>query len=155
MYSYTNILIKYLKDINPTNVMEWGPGKSTRIILDNIAEHSRLLSVEHDPKYYNKHLSDIKDHRWNIILKSITNRVSQYALICNTIKPIDLAFIDGRRRVECSIAAMLNLSDNGVCILHDASRKSYTDLLYPIIDVIEYKDDTLVFRKANHLVVNG
>jgi len=39
------------------------------------------------------------------------------------VEPFDLIFVDGRRRVECMVAALQRLTTGGVILLHDASRK--------------------------------
>ena len=144
MYSYKNILSKYLSELRPKNIVEWGPGKSTHLILSAL-DDIKLLSIEHDKNYFNKINMEIDDTRWSSLLVKNTNRASRYAHIIRDYPPADLYFIDGRRRVECAFSAMSHSPDSTL-ILHDCSRKMYTDILKPFVDIIEEKDDTLVFK---------
>lgn len=151
MYSYTKTLTKYLKQINPVNIFEWGPGRSTKLILDNISTDSILTSIEHDSFYYDKIKRELNDPRWAIHNIKVSGRVSQYAHIIKKYPKMDIIFIDGRRRVECVFAALSSITSSGVIILHDSNRKSYTDIINPFIDTIENIDNTLVFRNRFNL----
>lgn len=151
MYSYTKTLTKYLRQLNPINIFEWGPERSTKLILDNISSDSTLTSVEHDSYYYDKIKNELADPRWTIHNIKVSGRVSQYAHIIKKYPKMDLIFVDGRRRVECIFAALTSITPTGVIILHDSNRKSYTEIINPFIEPIENVDNTLVFRSKFNL----
>ncbi len=146
MFSYIPILEKYLHQIDGSLFYEWGPGKSTHIILKNIKSDANLISVEHQEKYFEKIKSEIQDDRWKLFLESATKRASNYAFNIMLQPNQDLIFVDGRRRVECCFAAMQKIKSNGVIILHDSNRVQYLKILSPYIDIIENNKNTLVFR---------
>ena len=151
MHSFVPILIIYLDEIQPKKCLEWGPGKSTSVFLNNISNDASLVSIEHNINYFNQAQTNIGyDSRWTLLLNSATKRSSSYAhCIFNYEHNFDLAFVDGRRRVECCFAAMVKLNKNGIIILHDSSRKTYLDILSPYIKIIKNSKDTLVFKPNN------
>lgn len=153
MHSFTPILEKWLKTLNPTRVWEWGPGRSTGVILNSLREDGHLTSIEHHPIWLAKIRAEIGiDARWTSNLVSATRRVSSYAhCILQTREKQDIIFIDGRRRVECAIAALQAISPEGVIILHDSCRKAYIDILNPFIELHENQRNTLVFRPHSDL----
>ncbi len=148
MHSFVPVLEKWVKNLRPRRVWEWGPGRSTHVILNGLAEDAKLISIEHDEKWLAKIRDEIgDDFRWSYDQLSVTRRVSSYAhRILQEKEKYDLIFIDGRRRVECVVAALQAVHPQGVIILHDASRRAYTDLIKPLIEVNECILDTLVFR---------
>lgn len=148
MHSFRPVLTEWLTKVNARRVWEWGPGESTRLILEALPADGRLWSVEHDAAWAEKASQRFgRDERWDLQVLNVTRRVSPYApCILHRPEPFDLIFVDGRRRVECSIAALQCLAPGGVILLHDACRKAYTDLLSPFIHVVDHRHDTLVFH---------
>jgi predicted O-methyltransferase YrrM len=147
MHSFKPVLEKYINEVKPLRCLEWGPGHSTSIFLNNVGPNATLLSIEHNLKYYEIVKNRIQgDERWELLLETVNKRVSQYAHCIYNYPKFDFIFVDGRRRVECCVAGLCRLNFNGVMLLHDSKRKAYTDLLYPLINIIEDTNDTLVFK---------
>lgn len=148
MHSFIPVLEKWLGGLSANRVWEWGPGRSTHVILKSLPPEGRLVSVEHDRVWADKIQREVKDDpRWDLRREMLVTKISQYAhRILAEKEKQDLIFIDGRRRVECAVAAFQVISRKGVILLHDACRTSYTDLLAPLIEVIEVDRDTMVFR---------
>lgn len=147
MHSFKPVLNEWLAKTAARRVWEWGPGLSTEIILAALPADGQLWSVEHDEAWAEKASRRFQDPRWDLQVLNVTRRVSRYAAcILNAPNELDLVFVDGRRRVECVMASLQRLTPAGVILLHDASRKAYTDLILPWIQVLECAHDTLVFR---------
>jgi predicted O-methyltransferase YrrM len=148
VHSFKPVLNEWLHKVNARRVWEWGPGLSTELILAALPGDGRLWSVEHDEVWAEKARRRFADARWDLQVQNVTRRVSQYApCILAAVEPFDLIFVDGRRRVECVMAAMQRLAPAGVILLHDASRKAYTDLILPWVETLEFSHDTLVCRR--------
>jgi len=150
VHSFVPVLRHWLEQTHASHVLEWGPGRSTHEILAALPAEGHLRSIEHSRAWAERIQLEIAEpKRWTLEMQCVTRRVSQYAFTALTTPQLfDLIFIDGRRRVECALAAMLILKPTGVILLHDASRKAYTQLLKPHIEVLEHRADTLVFRPA-------
>jgi len=147
VHSFKPVLTQWLQKVNARRVWEWGPGLSTELILAALPDDGRLWSVEHDEVWAEKARRRFADPRWTLRVQSVTRRVSAYApCILAAVEPFDLIFVDGRRRVECMVAALQRLTTGGVILLHDASRKAYTDLILPWVEVLDLSHDTLVCR---------
>jgi predicted O-methyltransferase YrrM len=152
MTSFVPVLQDWLRKTSAKRVWEWGPGLSTHVILSDAPSLQSLTSVEHQAVWAEKIRGEVSDPRWTLLEKNVARRVSDYATcLLKESQPFDLIFVDGRRRVECCFAAMLRLAPDGVIVLHDASRKAYTDLLDPHIAILDFRRDTLVFRPSAYL----
>jgi predicted O-methyltransferase YrrM len=147
MYSFRPVLMQWMKITRARRVWEWGPGESSRLILDALPADGLLRSVEHDKRYAVKLLESLAhDARWTLHQRHI-GRVSTYATsILENDDTYDLIFVDGRRRVECCLAAFHRLAPSGVMLLHDASRSTYRSLIDPFIEPLAEERQTLVFR---------
>ncbi|MCX6901684.1 MAG: glycosyltransferase [Verrucomicrobia bacterium] len=148
MHSFVPVLEQWLDRIKPTSVLEWGPGASSRVILGRLPSGARLTSIEHDDTWLQRARASVPPcaARWDTLLEPVNRRVSRYAHRALDIRPApQLIFIDGRRRVECALAAIQVLAPGGVIILHDARRTAYTDLLRGHIRILAHEADTLVF----------
>jgi len=153
--SHETLLRKYMQLVKPERIIEWGPGESTEIMLDEDPD-VKIISIEHDTAWYNKAVERFKDYP-NVGLKlydrAMEKKKCKYPYWAFKWAPYDLAFIDGRRRVECAIVAMQCLSDKGVAILHDAGRRVYRKPLDPFIQVLEEEDSTLAFRPGGYISI--
>ena len=148
-YSFENILKYYLKTLNPQNIIEWGPGKSTQI-MHEICPVAHIITIEHNNKWLEIAKNKFKNNtNINILQQKIDNLCCNYATIAYKYAPFDMAFIDGRRRVECCFVAMDVINSNGVILLHDSKRISYRRIIDKYIDIIIDQDNTLVFKKKN------
>jgi predicted O-methyltransferase YrrM len=155
-HSFEPVLDKWLRALRPQRVWEWGPGLSTHLILNGLTADARLVSIEHQEKWLAKIRAEIgADARWSYEMLPATDIASRYAhRILEETGKQDLIFVDGRRRVECVLAALQAVSPQGVIILHDVNRKVYTDLLLPLIEVQERANNTLAFRPRAALLPN-
>lgn len=147
VHSFEPLLRKYLNKVNPGKILEYGPGRSTEIMLEECS--AEITSVEHHHNWYRKTKAK---YPIDLIYKPLIRedgrceRDCGYATAGFDNAPYDLIFIDGRRRVECVFVALQVLNEGGVIFLHDANRKNYRQVIDKYIDIIEEKDDTIVFR---------
>jgi predicted O-methyltransferase YrrM len=144
MHGFKDLLTYWLKCIAPKKIVEWGPGLSTALMLEHAPEAS-ILSIEHDPKWHAK-AQEQYGARVTLELHECTNRNSDYAACVCDRGPFDLAFVDGRRRVECAFAALPRLTPNGVLIIHDICRPNYTRLIEPFVNVVEKRANTAIYQ---------
>jgi predicted O-methyltransferase YrrM len=116
-----------VKQTQPLQILEWGPGYSRHIFLE-CAPQASIVSIEHDTGWHNRALQAYGD-RADIRFKPFPLRggPADYAVAPLLAKegPFDLIFVDGRRRVECLLVASKLVTDTGVVILHDADRVEY------------------------------
>jgi len=150
------MLRKWLNLVNPERILEWGPGESTQMMIE-LCPAARIVTVQHDRKYYADTVKRFGDNE-HVSVKHIPagGRRNEYAY--EGMRAVgewsDFIFVDGRRRVECCVAAMSVLAQRatavwlarGVILLHDADQPVYRDLLLPLIDVVDDSGRTLVFR---------
>lgn len=148
MHGFRQILIEYLERQRPARIFEWGPGLSTELMLEH-APGARITSVEHDEAWLRKAVERFGD-RAEILHMACANRNSSYATVAYGRAPIDLAFVDGRRRVECVLVALQCLAPNGLVLLHDACRDNYMRPLRHYAEVIEIRANTAVLRPLRH-----
>lgn len=164
------LLCKYLKKSD--SYLEFGAGGSTFLAL--LHSKTKIYSVESDKNWIN-YL-----RKWKIITKAeeFQKLIFNYVDIGKTKEwgfPVDdtekdkfpdyskavfekysnikfdTVFIDGRFRVACTLAAILNTSLNSIIILHDyANRKGY-HIIERFLDKIESANTMVVFRKKNNI----
>ena len=140
LHSFEKILKRWINIIDPKIVLEWGPGRNTEIFQETDAE---IISIEHNKEWYKKaqkYNSDVKQ----IPIKLNTDYATRPLL--KDWGKFDIVFVDGRRRVECCLVAKRLLKEGGVVMLHDSNRNNYRKVIDRYIDIIEEKDDTLIFR---------
>ena len=117
---YKDVLAGLCWEIKPDRVFEWGPGKSTEL-MGKLCQGAEIVSIENEAKWYREAVH--KYSQYAQIYHAVESYVS-WPLLPNKGK-FDLIFIDGRRRVECMIAAFLCLNKGGAIVLHDAERDRY------------------------------
>jgi predicted O-methyltransferase YrrM len=134
--SFETLLAHVCKKINPKQVLEWGPGHSTKVILANAPE-AKILTVEHELKYFKKASAEFGDHpNVEVVHRVISLKGGHSTGYINypiwraleageELRKYDLIFVDGRSRFDCMVAAKLLLNPGGVVILHDAHRANY------------------------------
>ncbi len=116
--SFESYLPELVKWANPERVLEFGPGTSSRIILDN--SHARVLSFETDSGYYARAKAGIRSERFEL---RYTASGPDFAALAGS--SFDFVFVDGGDRVANLIGAHLLLRNDGVLVLHDAHREGY------------------------------
>lgn len=136
------MLEKWLDKVQPQKVVEWGPGRSTQIILERCPTAS-VLSIEHDPSWFMR-AQGLRCSRLDLMLIDATSRNSNYATQAYSLGSVDFAFVDGRRRAECALVALSILRKGGVVMLHDWCRKNYQLPLQHYAKTLEHKDNTVV-----------
>jgi predicted O-methyltransferase YrrM len=135
--SFETLLAHTCQSIKPKEVLEWGPGRSTKVILAN-AKEAKILTIEHDAKYFKKAQAELGEHpNVEVVHRTLSMKGGVSTGYINypiwrsmeendgQIKKYDLLFVDGRSRFDCIIAAKLMLNEGGVIILHDAHRGNY------------------------------
>lgn len=136
--SYTPLLTAYLSKVQPRRMLEWGPGYSTLLMMQE-APQAEIYTVEHDPRWYDY---------WQPQLTTVNLSyipLGEYATAPLTWGLFDLIFVDGRNRVECLKTARKILAPNGVVILHDSQRERYREGKH-LFRIVEESDRTAVMQ---------
>lgn len=120
-YSYTETLTRLCKELNPSRILEWGPGNSTEL-MHKLCPDALIDSLEHDSKWYQDQSKKLADAK-SVNIRHITG--DDYVLWPLDQEKYNLVFVDGRRRVECLKVAGECLAPGGVIVLHDAERPYY------------------------------
>jgi predicted O-methyltransferase YrrM len=120
-YSYTEALTRLCREFNPNRILEWGPGRSTKL-MNELCPNAHIDSLEHDPKWYQDQLRKFNEIE-AVKIRHING--DDYVLWPVDQQKYDLIFVDGRRRVECMKVAAECLAPGGVIVLHDGERPYY------------------------------
>jgi predicted O-methyltransferase YrrM len=142
--SFEGILRFVLGHRQPKQVLEWGPGCSTRMMLE-FPSVSRIMTLEHDQGWYEKAVTGFRgDSRVEVVKRTVggygaANGYSNYPLRLAMLDGMpwaryDLIFIDGRMRCDCLVAARQLIREDGVVMIHDTYRENYVKAL----DVFPY-----------------
>lgn len=134
--SFEGLLAHVCQAKRPKDVLEWGPGRSTKVILAS-APDAEILTIEHNEKWFRKAESEFGTHP-NVevrhrVLSMKGGRSTGYVNYPvwramedgQGLARYDLVFVDGRSRFDCLVAAKMLLRPGGVVMLHDAHRKNY------------------------------
>ena len=131
MHSFENTLRAVCRDIRPKRIIEWGPGKSTAVMREECGPDAIIMSVEHHPVY--ARIARETNHADHVFEFDAACQKSRYAVwpleSFDPAQKIDLAFVDGRRRVECALVAAMIVRSGGAIVLHDAHRWHYREVL--------------------------
>lgn len=121
-------VINFLQDRlnNKISLFEYGAGFSTLFYSKLVND---VTSVEYDKLWYEKILSDSPSNAC-ILYRSLDNLNEYTNAIVEFDKVYNVVVIDGRDRVNCAQKAFNCLSDDGVVIFDDSSRKKY-QLIFP------------------------
>lgn len=151
-HSYAEVLCRWCLELRPRRILEWGPGESTAL-MHALLPDAEILTIEHQPAFAararKRHGAYAQVE--HVPLKDYgANDYPVWPLLDAGCAPFDLAFVDGRRRVECLVAATHCVSEGGAIVLHDADRPHYK----PGIDAlaalgwrqVEHGNHTAVFR---------
>lgn len=135
--SYSTLLRKYLRKIKPERILEWGPGGSTEIMVQECPQ-AEIISYEHDVKWFK--VAAAKLSRSNVFIRHADNE-DYYAP--GVHGKFGVIFVDGRWRNECLRLAPSLLCGGGVVILHDSERQPYHKAWKPIYNVLKESDGTM------------
>ncbi|MFZ2639490.1 MAG: glycosyltransferase [Verrucomicrobiia bacterium] len=152
-HSFVPLLDKWLKNLKPRNVVEWGPGLSTALIKA-VCPDAKIVTIESQGRFYERAM---KEH--GSYARVVLANIRQYGPSDYSCWPIihmpgvkfDLVFVDGRQRVSCLITAMKVLSREGVVMLHDATRREYQHGL-ALFDMLESVESTVVLRPKKEIL---
>jgi predicted O-methyltransferase YrrM len=134
-YSYEPVLTHLCKTLKPQEILEWGPGFSTSIMLTET--DATILTVEHSEDYYNKAVDYLQGiSRAEVVHRSRGSKPKESAGYVNypiyrlmkdkqPLRKYDMIFVDGRARFDCLIAAQMLIKPKGIVVLHDAHREVY------------------------------
>jgi len=163
--SFEGVLRYACHVLQPTRILEWGPGDSTLIMAQECPD-AHILSIEHQEPYYQAALKRTKmlgnvqivlakracgdaNEGMGYIgepLRAIV-RAGAYMPSANVF---DLVFVDGRDRQDCLSVAFALVKEEGLVLLHDALRKRYRQAIemYPHHLII---GDTAVMSRGRAL----
>jgi predicted O-methyltransferase YrrM len=143
-------LASYIPD-TAKHFLEWGGGCST-LYFQELArkQGGTSLTLEHDLKFFTSIARKMDFDGAEIILQNLEGpRESQkdqglnYATYpLSREKKFDVILIDGRRRVECAVAALLCAHKDTVILMHD-----YRRLRYQLVNIFYDVEDGAQFRK--------
>lgn len=120
--SYKKFIPEILNIIQPEDILEFGPGISTKSFLNNSS--AKILSYETDSKWYKKYNEEIKNSNLDLRLKDSEWDFNE---ILKEDRDFDLIFIDGGNRFEELKFCEKNFASDAVVLLHDAHREDYFD----------------------------
>jgi hypothetical protein len=150
-------LLDVVGKIQPRNVLEWGSGGSTKLLLDSFPCISTFVSVEHDPKWFarvrcaiqNDRLllylvqpdypkpADMSRDRWRKLAEYDESVMRSYVgQPCTTGLDFQFILIDGRARRFCLREGYRLLAEGGTMLLHDAQRHEYQDVLQSFANIV-------------------
>ena len=137
-YSMIHFLEHYLnKDMA---IFEFGSGNSTLFFAERV---KRVVSLEHDKKWYDRALSLMPKN-----VEMIFQELEYGGDYCKTLKnsndTFDIIFVDGRDRVNCIKESALSLNADGIIILDDSDREQYKEAF-----------DFLKENGFNHFSIDG
>ena len=146
-YREIEMIEDLLKNIRPSNVLEWGAGSGTFYFTNHMPKDGKWLSVEHNKEWAASVAEKNDKSNVTIICKEPNNEPfpdAYYGLVDYKVNDgnyedfkdyieypaeqkvlFDLILIDGRARVDCLNKSKELLSKNGVVMLHDANRPQY------------------------------
>ena len=125
------------------DVLEWGSGYSTKYFPDLLVKNKIKFtwdSIEYDVRWMGalkklKFPKNVKLYLFDEEILRIDDRralrgyqMDDYVNFPATLgKKYDLIFVDGTKRVRCMKKALSLLKPDGIVILHDAHRVTYTE----------------------------
>lgn len=116
-------------------VLEFGSGASTKYISKMCKE---LHSIEHDPVWFGRTMKDTADLKnATVHLETDMKKYARESTI--TLPFFDVAYIDGRHRVQCADAIRNTIEWGAKVFVHDWHRKKYHKILkwYNFVDRVD------------------
>lgn len=157
-HSFEPHLKQLCERLKPLAVLEWGPGRSTEVLL----EHSSaiIFSIEHDEHYFSECQKKFAGNpRVQLIRQPLEVRPGgSHAYVTfplYTQVVFDLVFVDGRLRCDCLAVASLVVKPEGAVVLHDAERKNYHSA-FRFFERVENRQGTAILtRPLFRIAPNG
>ncbi len=135
---YRRILLQYTPDAK--NYLEWGSGYTTQMTIEHIGNRAvdLFLTIDENKEYLDKVVEKYKDigyFRYRSIPltgpcvddRDVGLNYSTFPL--SLARNFDFIFIDGRRRMECAMMALIMSNENSIIVIHDYRRQRYQPLL--------------------------
>lgn len=119
-YSFIDFIGDRLK--SDMVIFEYGSGNSTLYYSNKVKE---VHAVEHDLEWFNR-LEKVLPININISYKQLEYGGDYSKFSLNTGIKYDIIIIDGRDRVNCIINSINAVKNNGVIILDDSERITYS-----------------------------
>ena len=118
--SFMPYLQKVCEHFGPKRVLEFGPGKSTRIFLAH--SEATIVSIENSREWYDKYKAEFTDQRVRLIHKPPGWDLEELREIGGQF---DCILVDGGDRTAELKFCVPFLADEGIVYLHDAHREEY------------------------------
>lgn len=137
LYSFMELLKKYMQLKRPNRVLEWGPGLST-VMLARELPNSEIISIEHDVNWFRLWYAHFINRFENIHMYRLPLE-GNYVEAPLAMGKFDLVFVDGEpnSRGKCLAVAAQVLDKNGIVIIHDAEREIYKPVIEEFFDVVD------------------
>lgn len=144
-YSFKQLLHKYLKQVDPKYILEWGPGASTFLMI-RTCPAARIWSIEADMKWHKIYALKFSNYP-NVFIK-YAEAPRYWTMPLEWNRKFDLIFVDGTcdYRVNCLKTALQVVAEGGVVLLHDSERTKYAEGV-ALFDNVEEVNGTLCLRK--------
>lgn len=118
--SHERPLTELCRILDPKQVLEFGPGFSTKIMLEN--SQSKIVSIETSREWYETYRTEIPEDRVQLIYEEPGWDLGKLDRLTGHF---DLIFVDGGDRVGELIHCFDMADENTVVYLHDAHREDY------------------------------
>ena len=151
------------------NILEFGSGGSTiyfaeigkqvtsiesdRLFSKKMQSHIRILQLEHKVAIFWTNIGPTKSYGqpWRVLKLFYRKRYPSYfSQVFNTfenVKDVDFVFVDGRFRVACSMAVLLNIEKDFTLVIDDFfDRPEYSAILDVLINPNLKVGNTAIFE---------
>jgi predicted O-methyltransferase YrrM len=100
--------------------LEWGSGRSTLWFAQRIG---RLLSVEHDERWYSKIKNQIESKGMSNVDYRLCENEAEYVSVAEKLanESLDIVLVDGIARDRCACVALPLLRPNGILVIDNSN----------------------------------
>lgn len=143
--SFEPLLRKWLRKIMPNQILEWGTGHSTAVMVEECPT-AKIYSLESDLAWYRKYFKVYKSSKFVSVVLCPPSLLADLPRSWN--KMFDFIFVDGLcdMRVACLRTAEKLVWNHGVVLLHDSERQKYAEGV-SLFERVEEQYGTLVMKK--------
>jgi len=126
-------------------VIEFGAGRSTIFLARRV---KLLISIEHDPVWYHRVLSWLKELGLNNVTLKLIRDDKEYIDEIRRYPDeyFDLILIDGLHRLEIFINALPKVKDGGFIIFDNSDEEPYKSLLEYYINALELRKQFIIVK---------
>lgn len=133
-YKTTRWLKQYVKP--GMRVFEWGAGGSTVWLL---ARDVNLISVEMRPEWFQRIHCDLGKYEYNTWEVHLCEGWEELSTLVKGRGPFDLVIVDTRRRIDCIVAALPEITPGGYLLLDDSQDERFASGI-ALLDQYERQD---------------